>query len=171
MTKFEGILITEPNGNPVPPAVNNELVILLTAFDLCVNGNGLPYEAMEIAGLLSAFFKKHSVTSKPGCTFPDWSDMLVQFYLNSGLIGMAVKAAALREKPLNGKELDIFRRAIDKKKKYLDQCSKLADIFSESGLIVQAAAAAKLAGRDLTESNLEAIRHQILMGNPNVTLE
>jgi hypothetical protein len=171
MRKLEGIEITGPDGNPAPPAVRKELAVLLSAFDLCVNGNGLPYEAMEIARVLSAYFNKNTVRNKPGCELPDWADTLVRFYLASGLIGMAVEAAALRGRPLDAKEFGVYRQALVEKKKYRAQCSELTDIFSQAGLIVQAAAAAKLAGRDLTESNLSAISQQIFMGNPCVVLE
>ncbi|HOX30633.1 MAG TPA: hypothetical protein P5080_05835 [Candidatus Paceibacterota bacterium] len=171
MKKLEGIEIIGSDGIPAPPAVQNELNILLSAFDLCVNGHGLPHEAMEIANLLAAILKGHTLRCKPGCALPDWAGELVKFYLENGLLAMAAKAAALREKPLNAKELDIYRRALIEKKKYLAHCSELADILSQAGLIMPAAAAAKLAGRDLTESNLEAVRQQILMGNPNVSLE
>jgi hypothetical protein len=171
MKKLEYLDIIGPGGKTVPPNVKKELAILLSSFDLCVSGNGLPHEAMEIAQLLSVFLRENEISAKPGCVLPDWAGALVRFYLGSGLLGMAVKAVILRGSPLNEKEFDIYRRSLNEKKEYRNQCSELVDVFSQAGLIVQAAAAAKLAGRDLTESELEAIRHQILMGNPNVALE
>jgi hypothetical protein len=167
MRKLENIDIIGSDGKPAPLNVKKELAVLLSSLDLCVRGNGLPLEAMEIAQLLSAIFRENKISAKPGCALPDWAGALVEFYLASGLLGMAVKVAAFRGSLLDEKELNIYRRALDEKKKYQAQCFELADIFSQSGLIVQAAAAAKLAGRDLTESNLEAISQQVLMGKLN----
>ncbi|MCX6758455.1 MAG: hypothetical protein NTX14_02000 [Candidatus Nealsonbacteria bacterium] len=171
MRKLDNIDILGPDGKPVPPNVKKELVVLLASFDLCVNGNGLPYEAMEIARVLSAFFAENKVSCKPGYFFPDWPDALVKFYLANGMIKMAVEAATIRGRPLDVKELDIYRLALVERKAYQAQCLELAEMLSQTGMIVQAAAAAKLAGQNLPDSSLNSIRQQIIMGNPNLNCD
>ncbi len=171
MKKLDNIDILGSDGKPAPPNVKKELIVLLASFDLCVNGNGLPYEALEIARVLSAFFAENKVSCKPGCSFPDWADALVKFYLANGMIKMAIEATAIRGRPLDVKELDIYRLALVKKKAYQAQCLELAEMLSQTGMIVQAAAAAKLAGQNLPDSSLNSIRQQILMGNPNLNCD
>jgi hypothetical protein len=89
---------------------------------------------------------------------------LVLFYLSNCLIEEAVRAAELRGRALDKAELKILGKALSEKKNFKSDCYELARILSQEGLIMEAASAASLAGRDLGSQNINSIRQYIASG-------
>ena len=142
--------------------LKRRLGFLYEIFNACTAGNGLDDEALEAGKLLVHFLNDHVIQAKPGLVFPDWNGALVKFFAQKGLIEKTMKAAELRGNPITDEELYFIKKALIEKKKFRQECFKLAEIYSQEGMIEQAAAAAKLAHKDLGEANLILIQHYML---------